>query len=703
MAAWYENPRIFYDWGRYGEDLTADYAAEVVEKAVAIRADTLAFCTVLGGLALWDSQVTPRYDRLGGVDLIGQMSRLCRDRGLRFVPWWLATASGGTEWWLREHPEWQLTGPPQTDGTQVRQNYICYNTPYRDILYGEVREVVSQYEVDGIYFDQLPGSCYCDACQSSFREQFGQLMPVVADEFFVYNSPAGLPPMLRQFRDDCVRSFCAGIRSIISEVRPDTIYAQNWVRGVQAHLASEYADVLLPEFYQRQDLVPLGLRMRLTKAYFDDGPIWGNVRHSVRHDARHFPVGSTRMLLVDCLANRAAPLLLDLCAMDFDATGVDELATTFDHMEAMQQTLVEAEPVRYAALLHSRASHLTCADRFEEAFEGMYRLLFENHIPCELITEKAVAEGELEGYRVLVLGDAFALEDATVAAIGGAVDGGLGLVATHTSGFADADGNRRECPALSALCGVEIADLLTLEEIRGGTPDPLLQISGLDGPPFHYASAVAGHRLARGVGENSLFSFQGGYAACRPLPGSEVAAHIHRPDTERLGADSVNRRGLFPGPAGWPFLVVRESGRGRVAYFPAQLESERRRAHSPQIDSLLLNSLRWAGGPLPLETTDCPRSVEVRLFHDPQRHLFQVLLVNLTTNPLVGGSGGPAVVRYVTTVKDIQVQLPLPGPLVEVQSQIGSQVYAEMMGALLAIELPRLDLYDSLIIRYEDA
>jgi len=254
---WYEHPRIFYDWVRYGEDLTLDYVQHVVQKTLDLNCDTLAFCVQVGGYALWDSQVTPRYDRLGQMDLIGEFAARCKAQGLYFVPWWLATATGGVERVLREHPGWQLLGPPREGKPHVRHNYICYNTPYRELLYEEVREVLSQYDVDGIYFDQLPGSCYCAFCQAAFERRFGQPMPVVADEFFVYNSPAGLPPLLKTFRDGCVRSFCQGMRHVVNDTAPEVCYAQNWVRGVQSYLAEDLADVLLPEFYQKQDLVPL--------------------------------------------------------------------------------------------------------------------------------------------------------------------------------------------------------------------------------------------------------------------------------------------------------------------------------------------------------------------------------------------------------------------------------------------------------------
>ena len=696
---WYVHPRIFYDWVRYGEDLTPDYARHVVQKALDLKTDTLAFCVQVGGYALWNSRVTPRYSRLGEMDLIGELSRLCQEHDLYFVPWWLATATGGVERVLREHPSWQLLGPSREGKPRVRHNYICYNTPYRDLLYEEVREILADYDVDGIYFDQLPGSCYCPWCQARFERRYGRPMPVVSDEFFVYNSPAGLPPQLKAFRDDSVRSFCAGIRHIVDEVRPAVCYAQNWVRGVQSYLAQGLADVLLPEFYQRADLVPLGLKQRLTKTYFDNGPIWGNVRHSVKHDARHHPVRGTRMLLVDCVANLSAPLMLDLCAMDFDAAGAGDLAETFEHIRLIQQVQAGAEPIRYAALLHSSETHRLYPDRFDDAFEGMYRLLFESHIPFEIVNEAGIQRGDLSGYQVLVTPDAVSLADETARAIRSSVAQGMGLMATHMTGLTDGRGQQRAQPALTDICGCKLEDVVAYDAARGGMYDPVLNLPDVDGAIFQYASARQAHPLAQGL--SGLFNFQGGFVRCDPAEDTEVVADIHTMDQARLSARPFNRRGLFPGPPRWPLMLVREHGKGRVVTVTGQVEAEHRRAHAPELDALMIRALRWAGGHPPLDALDCPRSMEIRLFHNAAQRVDQLILVNLTTNPLIGVGGGPAVVRYVTPQKGLHIKLRTHKKVSGVRSQIGSEVKRKQVDDGVEIELPVLDLYDSLLVEYE--
>ncbi|NIM94054.1 MAG: family 10 glycosylhydrolase [Anaerolineales bacterium] len=696
---WYENPRIFFDWVNYGIDLDEEYARWIIEKALKVHADSVAFCAVVGGYALWESTVTPRYPLMGEMDLIGEVARQCKKNGLRFIPWWLATATGGVRRVLEEHPSWQEVGPPKNGMPGEKYNYVCYNSPYRELIYEEVREVVTGYEVDGIYFDQLPISCYCPWCKAKFEKRYDQHMPIQTDEFLVYITPAGLPPVLREFRDDSVKSFCAGIREILDQTKPDVCYAQNWVPSYQAQLVRGLADVVLPEFYQEKDLIPLGIRHRLTKTYFDHGPIWGNVRHGVRHDARHFPVRGTKMLLVDCIANHAAPLMLDLCAIDYDETGLEDLAETFDHMKDMLSIQAETEPVYYAALLHSMHSHEFDRFRYEDAFDGMYRLLFENHVPFEVVNEAGIQRGELERYKVLVIPDAPVLADDTVTQIRKAVEVGLGLVTTFMTGFFDEKGQRRPQPAFADLHGYEMDDITVFNTPTGIAVDPILGIGDIDGEIFHYGSLREGKSITEGIDHETLFSFLGGFAICSPLNGTEVIADIHAIDQVKLNYPIYNRRGHYPGPARWPLAIIQELPTARTAYFALQADAEWRRAYAPELDQLMIHSVLWAGDPPPLEAVDCPRSVEVRLFHNEGRSVFHMMLVNLTTNPLIRPNDvNPGVVRYVTPHKGLEFSLRTDKKVKSVKSLIGSDVSFQQNDDVILIQLPLLDLYDSILV-----
>ena len=269
----------------------------------------------------------------------------------------------------------------------------------------------------------------------------------------------------------------------------------------------------------------------------------------MKHDARHHPVRGTQMLLVDCVANLSAPLMLDLCAMDFDPTGKEDLAETFLHIGRMQEVLAGSRPVRYAALLHSSASHRLFPERFDAAFEGFYRLLFEAHVPFEIITEEAIQAGKLDGCQVLVIPDAVCLADETAAAIRMAVDGGLGLLATHMSGCMDGNGNGRSQPALADVCGITLEDVVAFDGARGGVSDPVLGLPDVDGAFFHYGSARPEHPLCGGLSGKERFGLVGGFVVCQPEADCAVVADVHMLDQMWLSARPFNRRGLFPGAA----------------------------------------------------------------------------------------------------------------------------------------------------------
>ena len=145
--------------------------------------------------------------------------------------------------------------------------------------------------------------------------------------------------------------------------------------------------------------------------------------------------------MFDCVANLASPVMLDLGVMDIDPTGKAELAETFADIRSVQEVRARTQPVRYAALLHSRKTHELFTSRFDEAFEGMYRLMVEHHIPLEIVNEAGVRRGELEQYQVLVIPDAVSLGDETVDGIREAVNRGLGVVATHMTGLMDGQEN----------------------------------------------------------------------------------------------------------------------------------------------------------------------------------------------------------------------------------------------------------------------
>ena len=261
---------------------------------------------------------------------------------------------------------------------------------------------------------------------------------------------------------------------------------------------------------------------------------------------------------------------------------------------------------------------------------------------------------------------------------------------------------QRGPPALAELLGVQVEDVLARQAEPPTQPDPVLELPGMDAEPvIHYGSVRPGHPLARGVPESAYFHFHGGFVAFSHADDCDVAADLHVTDEARLHGRPYNRPGIFPGAALRPLVVTRECGRGRAAYVAAEADATRRRANSPELERLMLNAILWAGGPAPLEAPDVPPSVEVRVFHDPARKAFQVVLVNLTTSPLLRPSGSWGVIRYVTPQKALRLSLRTDRKVRAARSLLGTEVRCTAQKDMVHLDAAVLDLYDCIVLEYE--
>ena len=174
-----------------------------------------------------------------------------------------------------------------------------------------------------------------------------------------------------------------------------------------------------------------------------------------------------------------------------------------DLTRAIQQVLWSsnaqrgARPIRYAALLHSRDSQAYFKAEHNSEFYGYYEVLRGEHMPVEVITEHGVQQGDLDGFKVLIVPDAVCLADETIAEIERFVEAGGGLVATYRSGEQDPDGNIRAEAGFAGLTGVRPIKLVAFDaELTYPSREAMVNIPSIDVSPgksfFRYARAAGG-------------------------------------------------------------------------------------------------------------------------------------------------------------------------------------------------------------------
>ena len=268
---------------------------------------------------------------------------------------------------------------------------------------------------------------------------------------------------------------------------------------------------------------------------------------------------------------------------------------------------------------------------------GMYHALVESRVPFDLIHEALLTPERLDRYALVVLANAAALSDAQCEALRAYVTRGGGLVATFESSRYDEQGRRRPDFGLADLFGVRDSGrtegpmknaYLTLREDPGtGRRHEIL--AGLDDAPrvIHGVWRIPVTPLAAAPSPLTLVP------SYPDLPMEDVFPREERTDTREL--------------------YLREPGRGRVAYFPWDVDRVFWEVLSADHLALIAGAVRWASrGAAPVTVTG-PGLVEVTAWR--QASSMTVHLVNLT-NPMM--MKGP--VRELLPLGPQRVRVTLP-------------------------------------------
>ena len=275
-------------------------------------------------------------------------------------------------------------------------------------------------------YDQLTAgrgvqsTCYCIYCQEEFRRTYDREMPRFPHQGSYYDQPVVEDPeaqrVLRDFQIRNARHFCRRIQRAFDDVRPEAFYIQNWLFGGMAEECGEFVDGLFGERHITTDVNEVALAHRLMRAY-GHKPVWGNYSYSYHHHATFRSVESTHMALMDTVASGCSATLLDLNATDDNKNRYDDMKEAMRQVRWTTDALKDSHHVKYAAVLHSRASEEFAHDDFVPSFEGTFEILAEQQVPLEFITEKSVQSGGLDGYKVLVMPNTAYVSDATAEAI----------------------------------------------------------------------------------------------------------------------------------------------------------------------------------------------------------------------------------------------------------------------------------------------
>jgi hypothetical protein len=352
------------------------------------------------------------------------------------------------------------------------------------------------------------------------------------------------------------------------------------------------------------------------------------------------------------------------------------IGQVFGQVAALEPWIVDSSPLPYVGLLFSRrsADMYSSADASQVLREsnGFYKVCVETHLPVAYLLDQTISLDNLRRFRVVILPDAAALDDAACEALGAYVQAGGGLLATFESSARTAEGALRENFLLADVFGCDLAG------------PPSNNITWMNAEPSSAATQIG----AALDGTFQLFRDSPTYTPVRMHSAAVAVATRFRPPFESVEGERHTSHFEPPYQAtGEPLIVANRYGHGCCVYLATRPGSVYLTHGYHHLQTLLAQCLLWAAQTEPPLSTDAPSSVETVLSRQGDRLVLHLL--NFTCRPALPASvtsfpyAGPSALQKSYTRYDASIRLAALSVAVRTEST-PRRVYRAPEGAPLA-------------------
>jgi hypothetical protein len=610
-------------------------------------------CLSAGGCVAYYPTEIPLHHRsawLGERDVFGELVAGCRKLGMAVLA---RTDPHATYDDVQAaHPDWiavDAEGRPRRHWASPEMWVTCGLGPYNFAFMTEVtREIVARYRPDGIFVNRWDGSgtCYCAHCRHGFREAARLELPRGAKPL----DPA--QRAYRRWRQERLFELWRVWDDAIRALNPDACLIPNTGGGATSSLdmkrTGELAPMLVADRQARRGLMPpwaIGMNAKEYRAVMGPKPVVGLFSVGVEEPYRWKDSvqggEEIRLWAADLIANGMRPWFTKFAGVLHDPRWLKPVEEVFAWCQSAERYLRNERPLARVGLVYSQQSAWTCdparvRERVEEPALGWYQALVESRVPFEMVHDGLLDAEHLTPFRTLVLPNVEALSDAQCAQLADFVRRGGGLVATWETSLRDGDGEARPDFGLAGLFGVSFA---------GRRPGPVRNAY----LRLEHASA-AGHPLLRGL-EDAPRIIHGVWpldvTPRQPFSSPPLTLVPSYPDLPMEKVYVREERHDVPQ------VFAREEGRGRVVYFPWDVDRTFWEVLSPDHLKLLRNAVTWATNEEPPVRVEGPGVLDLTVWR--QKDSLTVHLVNLT-NPMM--MKGPVRELLPLGAQRVRVRLP---------------------------------------------
>jgi hypothetical protein len=466
----------------------------------------------------------------------------------------------------------------------------------------------------------------------------------------------------------------------IRKINPAANYIPNSGGGASADLnmktIGELAPILFADRQARSGVTPPWANGKNGKEYrstMGRKPIGGIFSVGVEEQYRWKDSVQSgpeiRLWAIDGIANGLRPWFTKFAGSLYDRRWLPVVEEVYGWHFRNERYLRNEEPLARAALVYSQQTSRyyggpQARQKVEDHTLGYYQALIEARLPFEMVHDQLLDPEHIAKLQTLILPNIAALSNAQCDQLRAFVARGGGLVATYETSLYDERGVRRSDFGLADLFGASYDgavdarmqnSYLRLESPR----HPIL--AGLEdtGRIINGVSRV--HTRTTAAYPNPPLTLIPSYP---DLPMEEVFPRVPKTDI--------------------PEVFAREAGKGRVVYFPWDIDRTFWEVLSVDHGKLLRNAVDWATNePRPVTVTG-PGVLDVTMWR--QNGSVTVHLVNLT-NPMM--MKGP--LREFVPTPPQKVAIRLPGKAKKVQLLVSGQTpRVQEANGVLTLTIPSI-------------
>ena len=671
-----------------------------VEAIIDMNVNVLRFPT-MGKYATIQGVRFSRHPDQGERDLLLETIEACKPRGIKVIPY---ISTGHKLAWsmvTEDFPEYgQKTSPggkPARDHMYVGEDHgtVCWMGPYREAYLDYLEHVVRDYDIDGIYFDAWrpfyfwPGKklCYCDGCQSGFREEKGLEIPYHEnDKDYTPEELNTIDQYHQWYEEKYMTEVVEKVRKIVKTYKDIPLISNINDPKMMANQDSRILQNMDAFLYERGHSMlerAEGVGVPRSVGFH----VWPYV--GVYHNWPRLAfqgINYQQEIFTNLMFGGGSIIAQPTGYIDHPENR-KYVRYPFEIIKKHEKILEGLESVPYVGVVfaydsprdHVQSGWLTGTTNARTSTRGAFSACLYNHIQVGAISEFILDDPEkLKKYPILYLANIPYLSDERIKNISEYVANGGKLIASYATTLFDAQGNRKSRFGLEELFRVkpidpegELANIIASYRAMVGGPNDLYLLARNDS-----------NRVLNNEWVNRLFPAWY-YEPVKVLDGGEVLMDI---------VTGHDRQRILPG------LVLSDYGRGRVVYCSNAIESLYDYEGAAIAGELLEKIVKMISTNEPPYTLDAPAGLLANLTEKENRMVLH--LTNWTGNkferPWVNE-------YYLAPVEDVRVIIRIPEHkrIKNVSLLVESNYKKRITGSNLEVILPSVEAYQAVVVEME--